>query len=120
MIRVELPFPVPIADCFTNAGKCGRVKTKRYEAYGLEAWASITKQKPGKAKGAVSVYIRVVAPDKRVRDGDNLLKCVFDTLKDNGIIADDSNRVVRRHTLEWAEDGPPCVVLIQAEERAVA
>ncbi|GAA4108697.1 RusA family crossover junction endodeoxyribonuclease [Aminobacter aganoensis] len=120
MTRVELPFPVPLHDCFTNVKGRGRVPTPRYKAYGREAWAVIAQQRPNKLKGQVSVYVRLVAPDKRARDADNLGKCILDTLKANGLIEDDSNHFVRKLSFEWAEDGPGCVVLIQQTEQGIA
>lgn len=115
-VRLELPFPVPLHALWLKHKGGGGIPTPRYQAYGREAWAMIAQQKPGKIKGPVSVAIRLVAPDKRKRDGDNLLKCLFDTLKRNGIIEDDNNRVVTRHSLEWALTGPACVILVQARE----
>lgn len=120
MIRIELPFPVPLHALWLKHKGGGGIPTPRYSAYGREAWAMIAQQRAGKAKGPVSVHIRVVAPDRRVRDGDNLLKCVFDTLKTNSVIEDDSNRIVKRHELVWADDGPPCVVLVQPFEGGMA
>ena len=70
--------------------------------------------------GAPNARAGLKAPDKRARDGDNLLKCLFDTLKTNGLIEDDSNRVVRRHELVWADDGPACVVLIMPFSESLA
>lgn len=120
MVRLELPFPVPLHDCFTNAKGRGRVPTKRYTAYRKEAGLMLMAQRARPVEGPVSVRIQLVAPDKRVRDGDNTLKCIFDTLKHFNIIADDSNRVVIRHELIWVPSGPPCVVLVQEAQESLA
>lgn len=120
MTRVELPFPVPLHALWIKSKGGGGIPTARYQAYGREAWAMIAQQRPQKAKGPVSVFIRLCAPDKRNRDGDNLFKCVLDTLKNNGLIEDDGNRFVKRAGFFWAEDGPPCVVLIQPIEASEA
>lgn len=120
MTRVELPFPVPLHALFIKHKGGGGIPTLRYKTYGREAWAAIAQQRPTKARGQVSVYVRLVAPDKRARDADNLGKCLLDTLKTNGLIEDDSNRFVRRLTYEWADDGPPCVVCIQQIEQEAA
>lgn len=119
MTRVELPFPVPLHALFLKHRGGGGVPTSRYQAYGKEAWAAIAQQRPRGVKGAVSVFVRLHAPDKRRRDADNTGKCVLDTLKRNGLIEDDSNRFVKRLTFEWANDGPPCVVVVQPLEVAV-
>lgn len=118
MTRLELPFPVLLR--FTNVKGTGRVPTSSCMAYGREAGALIARQRPRKLKGQVSVYIRLVAPDRRARAADNLGKCILDTLKANGLIEDDSNRFVRKLSLEWADEGPGCVVLIQQAGQVVA
>jgi len=120
MTRVELPFPVPLHALWLRHKGGGGIPSPRYKAYGREAWATIAQQRPQKLKGEVSVFVRLVAPDRRERDADNLGKCVLDTLKTNGLIENDSNRYVRRLTFEWANDGPPCVVIIQQAEGAMA
>lgn len=120
MTRVELPFPVPLHALWLKHKGGGGIPSERYQAYGREAWAMIQQQKPARVNGPVSVFIRLHAPDRRQRDGDNLFKCVFDTLKRNGIIEDDCNRFVKRGGFFWADDGPPCVVLIQPAEEAAA
>jgi crossover junction endodeoxyribonuclease RusA len=120
MIRVELPFPVPLSACFTNAPGKGRVPTPRYKAWQEEAFWTVKQQRPGKATGEVSVYVRLVAPDKRHRDAGNVDKAVCDILVKTGVIVDDSNRYVKRLTYEWAESGPACVVLVQPIEQVAA
>lgn len=120
MTRFELPFPVPLHALFIKRWGGSGAPTERYKNYGIAAWEAINKQKPQKVKGKVSVYFRLVAPTRAARDADNLGKCLLDTLKTNGIIEDDSNRYVRRLTLEWAEDGPPCVVVVQPIEEMAA
>lgn len=116
MTRIELPFPVPLHALWKVHKGGGGKPTPRYAAYGKEAWAMIAQQRPKKLKGPVTVDIFVVAPDARARDGDNLLKCLFDTLKNNGVIEDDSLKIVRRHSLEWMDSGPPCVVVVRPFE----
>lgn len=121
MTRVELPFPLPLSACFVNVKGRGRVATKQYRAWQKEALWTIAAQRPKPMKGEVSVYVRLVAPDKRPRDAGNMDKAVGDILVKAGLIEDDSNRYVKRLGFEWAEDGPPCVVLIQSiAETAVA
>lgn len=120
MIRVDLPYPIPLSACFTNVRGRGRVPTARYKAWQTEAWAMIAQQKPKRIKGPVSIYVQLVAPDKRARDGDNLLKSIFDTLTKNDLIVDDSGSIIRRFTVQWVEAGPPCVVLIHPYEDEVA
>ena len=120
MTRLELPFPVPLSACFTNAPGKGRVPTKRYKAWQTEALWMMKAQRAQPVDGRVSIFIRLVAPDKRHRDAGNCDKAVGDILVKAGIIKDDSNRYVRRLTYEWADEGPGCVVLIQQAEEAIA
>lgn len=120
MIRVELPFPVPLSACFTNVKGRGRVPTQRYKDWQDDAARAVRQQKPGMAEGEVSVYVRLVAPDKRHRDAGNVDKAVCDILVKMGVIQDDSNRYVKRLTYEWAEEGPACVVLVQPIDKLVA
>ena len=53
------------------------------------------------------VHIDIVAcpPDKKARDADNLLKVVFDALVYSGVLADDSNKVIRGHSMIWSAPG---------------
>lgn len=114
MTRISLPFPVPLSACFINEKVRGRIPTKRYLAWQDEALWMIRAQKIRPVKGLVSVYILLVAPDKRHRDAGNCDKAVGDILVKAGIIEDDSNRYVRRLTYEWADEGDPCTVLVQS------
>ena len=112
--RLTLPFPVPLAACFTNQkyGK-GRTKTDRYKAYQHEAGQMLMfeqKAKPMQPPYHIDVYLR--APDKRRRDGDNTLKCIFDTCVKFGILKDDSNHEIHSFSVAWVEDGDPCVIQI--------
>jgi crossover junction endodeoxyribonuclease RusA len=127
MVRVDLPFPPPLSACFTNrvgrSKKTGqqfvsRVTTKRYELWQKQARQMISEQRPAKLSGEVSIYVRLVAPDRRERDAGNCEKAILDSLTKAGIIRDDSNRYVRRLTFEWHDHGPECVVLIQPLEPA--
>jgi len=120
MTVLSLPFPVPLSACFTNVKGRGRVPTPRYKAWQEEAEWSIKAQKPRRYDGPVSIYVRLVAPDKRHRDAGNCDKAICDILVKAGVIQDDSNRYVRKLTYEWREDGPPCQVLIQAIEQEAA
>lgn len=112
-MQIDIPFPVPLHACFLKKRGGGGVPTPRYRAYADEAGWMIKAQKPSPVRGQVSVRVELVAPDRRARDADNLGKCVFDTLTRHALIEDDSNRIVRRHTFEWVESGPPCRVIVE-------
>ena len=110
--RIELPAPVPLAACFTNVPRRGRVPTKRYLEWQREAMWTIKAQRSRPVKGRVAITVSLVPPDNRARDAGNTDKAVMDVLVKAGIIEDDSNRYVRRVTYEWVDAGPPCVVVI--------
>jgi len=116
--RLTLPFPPPLSACFTNVAGRGRVPTKRYTAWTKTALLESAIQRPKRFPGEVSVWIGVVAPDRRARDCDNLLKPIMDFLKKSGVIVDDSNRFVRRISIEWLPAGSPVTVLINEIEAA--
>lgn len=116
MTRIELPFPLPISACFENVPKVGRRATQRYKEWINEALWMILSQKPAKFVGEVSVSIGLVAPDKRARDADNTLKCIMDVLTKSQVIKDDSNKYVRKVTVQWVASGSPCTVLISEFE----
>ncbi len=120
MTRLELPFPLPVSACFENVPKVGRRATARYREWTNEALWMIHSQKPQKFAGEVSISIGLVAPDKRARDADNALKGCLDVLVKSGVIRDDSNRYVRRLTVQWVASGAPCTVLISEYEDQAA
>lgn len=69
-------------------------------------------QNPRSFEGEVSVRVGLVAPDKRARDCDNLMKPLMDLLVKARVIKDDSNRYIRRLSVEWLASGDPCTVII--------
>lgn len=109
---LSLPFPVPLRSCFLKSKGGSGVPSKRYQAYGREAAAMILEQGAPKVSGPVRVEISLCAPDRRRRDGDNLMKCLFDTLVRNRVIEDDSNAVVTGFSVEWVADAAPCRVTV--------
>ena len=113
-------LPPPISACFTNVKGRGRVPTKRYKDWTALALKAISDQRVAPMPGEVSITVGLVAPDKRERDGDNLLKALFDTLKKAGVIQGDSNRYLCKHTAEWLSSGPPVTMLIQTYEGSAA
>jgi len=56
-------------------------------------------------KGRLAVYLVVHVPDKRVRDLDNLEKCLFDSMQHSGIIENDGN-IDEKHVVR-AKDVKP-------------
>jgi len=64
---------------------------KRYiELNKFKIMQKMQKVGAGQIEKPVDLYLWVYNPDNRIRDKDNILKCVFDTIKLAGIIKDDS------------------------------
>lgn len=50
-------------------------------------------------KGPVVIQVDLAAPTRREYDPDNKVKALFDSLVKSGIIEDDSNRIIKRHSV---------------------
>lgn len=109
---ITLPFPPSVNGVFRRHN--GSHLSEKYVAWRDEAGWQLKAQRPQPIKGRVHVEIRLVAPDKKLRDGDNLLKAPLDLLVKHGIIEDDNNHFVRKTTVEWADEGAPCTVTVRA------
>ena len=110
--RIELPFPPTLNTCFQNIPGRGRVVTPRYREWINEALWVLKSQRSVMHETEVSISIGLVAPDKRNRDCDNLIKPVLDLLVKGRVLKDDSQKYVRKVSVEWKPSGPPCAVLI--------
>lgn len=111
-MRIELPYPPTLNTCFQNVPGRGRVITPKYREWINEALWMLKSQKPSKFDVEVSISIGIVAPDRRARDIDNLIKACLDILVKGSVIKDDSRKYVRKVSAQWLASGPPCVVLI--------
>ena len=111
-MRLELPYPPTLNTAFINIPGRGRVTSGKYKAWTTEALWMVKSQKPTKFSVEVSISIGIVAPDKRPRDIDNLIKPCLDLLVKAGVIQDDNSKYVRKVSAQWLASGPPCVVLI--------
>lgn len=125
MIRYTLPFPPSVNGLFRNVTvgpgivKPGRAKTSHYKQWIGLAQGNILEQGRKRIHGFVSVSVALVRPDKRKRDLDNAgMKAILDLLVSMQVIDDDS--LVQRISLQWAEAGPPCSVIIQQAEESLA
>lgn len=114
-IQFALPFPVPLHACFVKSKGGSGIPSKRYKAYAAEATAMLYQQGRPRMSGPVDIKFSLTAPDRRKRDGDNLFKCLMDTLVNNGVIEDDNNAVARSIALSWRGEGVPCLCTIRPE-----
>lgn len=113
MITLSLPFP-PSVNRLWRASKGGGVyKSKAYSDWRKAAVWTIVSQARGlqPIRGAYKLTLKLVRPDRRYRDLDNMLKAVSDALTDSGIIVDD--RLCEWIEARWVEDGDPCIVIVE-------
>jgi crossover junction endodeoxyribonuclease RusA len=110
---IYLPYPSSVNRNYRAVN--GRViLSKAYREWRKQAKVELMAQRAPKLAGRVKINVILRAPDKRRRDADNLLKSIFDCLKDYGVIEDDSNQIVRSFSVEWDEGaGHPCVVMVR-------
>ena len=94
-----LPFPPSVNKLTRNIPGRGRVKTKAYKAWQMEAGLRLNLQRPKRMPGLVRLSIRAVKPDKRRRDLGNLEKAVSDLLVEHRIIDDDS--LIQAISMQW-------------------
>lgn len=104
-----LPFPPPLSALYNNVARVGRVPSKRYRAWKLEA-AICANQQPVLASSnpfkpiftsPVEVTYTFGSPSAHRRDLGNLEKGISDFLKDYGVWADDS--LIHKLTMDWGE-----------------
>lgn len=111
MITLSLPFPPSLNGIFGQFK--GAHLSKKYREWRDEAGWMLKAQNPLAYSGPVSVSVKLVMPDKRIRDLDNVgLKAVIDLLVRHGVIEGDDHRYVKRIQAEWADEGDPCTVTI--------
>lgn len=101
MIVLDLPFPVSVNAMFAD-GKTRRHKSQRYCDWLLEAGYALNKQRPPQIKGQYHIhYAFQEGHDRRARDAFNLEKGVTDLLVKHGVVEGDSNKYLRRGSVEW-------------------
>jgi Holliday junction resolvase RusA-like endonuclease len=105
LITLTLPFPPSINGAYRNVPKIGRVKTKAYKVWEVEASIS-AKMQAGTAKvdGPYAFHMRADRPDRRRRDLSNLIKVTEDLVVRLGFVEDDS--YCQRIKVSWS-DAPP-------------
>lgn len=108
---ITLPFPTSLN---ANSKKFkGARMSEAYRNWRDAARIELLSQRPKRIPGPVAVDIALVAPDRRIRDGDNLVKGVLDLLKRH-VIDEDNNRVVKDGRFRWVDAGPACTVTIRS------
>ena len=100
-VVLPLPFPVSVKAMFAD-GKTRRFKSQRYADWLLEAGYVLASQKPPQIKGQYHInYAFQEGQDRRERDAFNLEKGVTDLLVKHGVVEGDSNKYLRKGSVEW-------------------
>lgn len=109
--QLELPYPPSVNHYYGTSGKMRYIKPAGKAFREQVAW--IVKQaRVQKLTGKVSVFIRLMPPDLRRRDADNVLKAALDALQHAGCFDDDS-QVEDLHIVKGSKfTGGKCEVLI--------
>ena len=90
-ITLSLGWPPTVNHYWKQRKHGGRFISEAGLAFRKEAWTEFKNKYPGKAPLQVRVGLRILAspPDNRVRDIDNILKCLCDSMKHAGVYEDD-------------------------------
>jgi len=100
-LYLALPAPISTNALFANVPGKGRVKTKAYTNWVSAALNCIGLQRHRTFSGPVQIVLYVGEERAGVKDSDNTLKPVIDTLKKAGVIHDDSRDWVRSAQAIW-------------------
>lgn len=114
-IRVTMPFPPSVHGLY-RGGRWRGDPSPAYKAWRDEAGYRLNRQCRVQLAGPVRIIIRLVPPDAKERDSDNYVKAVLDLLVAHRVIEGDDSRIVRSHYVEWADEGEPCTVVVQAAD----
>lgn len=89
LITIDLDvLPPSLNNMFVNAGKKGRIPSKRYVAWRNEAGWLLARQHPGRIAGRYALEIYIEAGARA--DIGNLEKGLSDLLVSHGVVDDDS------------------------------
>jgi crossover junction endodeoxyribonuclease RusA len=113
MLEIFLPFPpsVNVYWGFSGSRRFLTNKAKAFKTAAKDRFAATGHQGLGKARLSVSMTLH--APDKRVRDIDNVVKSTLDALCQAGVFADDGQVDVLLVQRSFPMKGGMCVVKIE-------
>lgn len=105
-ISLFLPYPPSVNTAYRNVVGVGRVKSKVYKDWLVEARlvTMLNKEARGKIEGAYAIHIEIDRPDKRRRDLSNTLKVIEDFCVSQGFVEDDS--LCERIKMQWTDAIP--------------
>ncbi len=89
MLNLTLPYP-PSVNTYWGFKGSQRFLTKKAREYKTQVEAAFAASKhPGFADARISLAVMLYAPDRRVRDIDNIAKPLLDALTQAGVFNDD-------------------------------
>jgi crossover junction endodeoxyribonuclease RusA len=111
MIQITIPLP-PSMNRLWRSTKGGTVyRSPKYVEWRTPAiWQIVAQAKGKKIIGPYKLTMRVVRPDKRKRDLDNLLKAASDALVSAGVLEDHHCEWI---DAQWVTEGPECVLIVE-------
>lgn len=101
-MRLTLPFP-PSVNTYWRSFRGRNILSEKAREYKGKATAHIIMAGWPVYKGPCRLKIVLFPPDNRRRDSDNYNKPLFDCLVENKVIEADDSRIVKGHSVEWAE-----------------
>ena len=116
--QLELPWPGATGNTQARHGKRGSYLNPlvaRYRALvaqtaSAQGWGGWDGRKA--LLGPLAAELLLAPPDRRARDADNVAKVVLDSVTHAGVLADDSNKVIRTLTIQWTDPVPGGRVLV--------
>jgi crossover junction endodeoxyribonuclease RusA len=103
VVEIVIPRP-PSVNRLWRVGRGKMFRSRQYVDWMNECMAIVKKAGIPAIKGKYKIMLRVVRPDKRRRDIDNLSKAAQDFLQHAGIIEDDC--LCEAIYCKWVEKGP--------------
>ncbi len=112
-VTFKLPYPPSVNCLYSNIPGTGRIKTRSYKAWLIEAGYTIRIAGTPRVNGPVELsYIFQDKPG--VRDLGNIEKATTDLLVSMGCIDADDSKTVRKITLEWGSEKGVIVTITPA------
>ena len=111
---LRLPWP-PTANTNVRHARGVHYKTPEYRSFEEVVWLAFHASSAPKIRGTFSVWIKAVAPDRRRRDADNVIKPLLDSLQRAGAIEDDC--LARLISIELVDGIQKGTVLVTVQQR---
>ena len=93
-----------------------RVKTREARIWEENTDILLRGQRIPKFTKPVTAVVRLFPPNRRIRDGGNVTKPMWDAIVRAKILPDDSNRYIKSETIVWEEPVKNGLITIDLEE----